>query len=263
MDKYFRITFLTIIITVSSLLTTTLYLETQEKYVRPKMKINILAMPVQIFPLKYTHFPYYPQNNYPQKINFKWEPVLDAAWYDLEIDRLVDGQWYCQNGEVWKSESNIPVTSYSFNIADNNPCRWRVRAANRFQTSEWSPWWYFDFSNSPSAELNPLNPPLQIFPVNNIHFTHYPRVVGLIWDPVPEADWYDVEIDCLNCRMNGQWDSENGPAWQIQSKLICTSYSLIFVGNNRGRWRVRAANNTQTSQWSPWWNFDFKTTPSN
>lgn len=266
MDKYLRTTFLTIIIIVFSLMATTIYLETQEKYERPKMRIIILAMPVQVFPPKYTHFPYYPQ-----KINFKWTPVLKAAWYDLEIDRLVNGQWYCQNGKVWKSESNIPVPSYTLNFNDfnngnfnnNNPCRWRVRAANSSQTSEWSPWWYFDFNSGLSTILNPLNPPQQIFPVDNIHFTHYPRIVGLIWDPVPGADWYDVEIDCLNCRVKAQWDSENGPAWQILSRLICPSYSFDFAGDHQGRWRVRAGNSSQTSPWSPWWNFDFKTIPVN
>lgn len=111
-----------------------------------------------------------------------------------------------------------------------------------------------------SQTLSRLRPktPRQISPKNNSHFTHYPRKLTLRWRGVRGASSYDVEIDCLNCRQSGQWDSENGPAWKTASTKK-TYYSFTFVGDNKGRWRIRAARGALKSNWSPWWYFDFKT----
>jgi hypothetical protein len=104
-----------------------------------------------------------------------------------------------------------------------------------------------------------LKTPQQISPRNNSHFTHYPRTLTLRWGAVKGAISYDVEIDCLHCRQVGQWDSQNGPAWIVASDIKTTNYSFTFVGDNKGRWRVRASRGALKSSWSPWWYFDFKT----
>lgn len=104
-----------------------------------------------------------------------------------------------------------------------------------------------------------LATPTQISPKNNSHFTHYPRKLTLRWTGVRGAHSYDVEIDCLHCRQSGQWDSQNGPAWKVASDIKATNYSFTFVGDNQGRWRVRASRRALKSNWSPWWYFDFKT----
>ena len=104
-----------------------------------------------------------------------------------------------------------------------------------------------------------LGVPTQLSPANNSHFTHYPRKVTLRWKAVRFAQSYDVEIDCLHCRKVGQWDSENGPAWKVVSNLKALSYMFNFVGDNKGRWRVRAGRGTQKGNWSAWRYFDFKT----
>ncbi|HLP57457.1 MAG TPA: hypothetical protein VK186_01440 [Candidatus Deferrimicrobium sp.] len=256
MNKSVRVTFISLFVSVCFLLSISSNLEgQQQKRMRFLNKFGMLAAPVQVSPVDNSHF-----TNYPRTVNLNWNPVPGAAWYDVEIDCLhcrVSGQWDSQNGPAWKTESNLTSPGYSFVFVGDNQGRWRVRAANSSQTGPWSPWWNFDFNTSAAG----LNPPIQVFPVNNIHFTHYPRVVGLIWEPVSGAAWYDVEIDCLHCRVSGQWDSDNGPAWKIQSNLTSPFYNFVFVGDNQGRWRVRAANSSQTSPWSPWWNFDFNTAP--
>jgi hypothetical protein len=104
-----------------------------------------------------------------------------------------------------------------------------------------------------------LKTPKQISPKNNSHFTHYPRKLTLRWSAVRGAASYDVEIDCLHCRQPGQWDSQNGPAWKVASDIKATHYSFTFVGDNKGRWRVRASRGNLKSRWSRWWYFDFKT----
>jgi hypothetical protein len=101
--------------------------------------------------------------------------------------------------------------------------------------------------------------PKQISPPNKSHFTHYPRKLTLRWTAVRGASAYDVEVDCLDCRVKGQWDSQNGSAWKTASNIKSTNYAFTFVGDNQGRWRVRASQGTQKSQWSSWWYFDFKT----
>lgn len=106
-----------------------------------------------------------------------------------------------------------------------------------------------------------LGVPRQVSPANHSHFTHFPRKLTVRWLAVKGADSYDVEIDCLGCRKSGQWDSQNGPAWKTASNVKGTAYSFIFVGDNTGRWRVRASRGVSKSNWSTWWYFDFKTGP--
>lgn len=106
-----------------------------------------------------------------------------------------------------------------------------------------------------------LGVPRQISPANNSHFTHFPRKLTVRWQAVKGAGSYDVEIDCMHCRKSGQWDSQNGQAWKTVSNVKGTAYSFVFVGDNPGRWRVRAVRGARKSNWSTWWYFDFKTKP--
>jgi len=100
--------------------------------------------------------------------------------------------------------------------------------------------------------------PVQIAPKNGEKMTHYPRKVRLRWKEVPKAE-YDVEIDCLHCRISGQWDSQNGAPWKSASGIKANHYDFVFVGDNQGRWRVRAVRGNLKSKWSPWWGFSFDT----
>jgi len=100
--------------------------------------------------------------------------------------------------------------------------------------------------------------PAQVSPKNNTVFTHYPRNVTLRWRSVSGATLYEVEVDCLDCRQAGKWDSEVGQPWQKASSKV-TSHTFTFSGDNQGRWRVRAVKAGRRSDWSPWWTFRFQT----
>ena len=121
--------------------------------------------------------------------------------------------------------------------------------------------------NLPGSECDPgalstgpseVKVPVQVSPKNNTVFTHYPRNVTLRWMSVSGATLYEVEVDCLDCRQAGKWDSEVGQPWQKASAKV-TSHTFTFSGDNQGRWRVRAVKAGRRSDWSPWWTFRFQT----
>lgn len=103
--------------------------------------------------------------------------------------------------------------------------------------------------------------PVQLAPSDGKLFRHYPRKVSLRWKRVAGAT-YDVEVDCLHCRVSGQWDSDSGGPWKTASGIRSTRYRFTFVGDNQGRWRVRAVKGDLKSSWSPWWHFSFRTKPA-
>jgi hypothetical protein len=114
----------------------------------------------------------------------------------------------------------------------------------------------------PPEEAAPaLETPQMLSPADKSHFTHFPRKVTLRWKAVSGASAYDVEVDCLHCRQSGKWDSETGPAWKVADGVRGTSFDFTFVGDNQGRWHVRASKGALKSGWSPWWGFSFSTKP--
>lgn len=116
-----------------------------------------------------------------------------------------------------------------------------------------------------AQEKNESKPgtPIQLLPEDNSSFKGYPTTLTLEWKPVPGADSYDVEIDCLGCRQPGKWDSETGQVWKIGPGIDKTKYTFIFAGNYKGRWRVRASKGFfQKGDWSSWRYFKFDTTGS-
>lgn len=107
--------------------------------------------------------------------------------------------------------------------------------------------------------------PVPVYPPDGKEFHNYPRTFTMRWQGVPGAIYYEVEIDCLHCRQAGKWDSEVGTPHRI-TNIRGTSVSFTFWGDNRGRWRVRAAVRTRRfpptivfTPWSSWRYFSFKT----
>ncbi|MCX7097260.1 MAG: C25 family cysteine peptidase [Methylococcales bacterium] len=91
-------------------------------------------------------------------------------------------------------------------------------------------------------------------PHNNDTFDHYPRLITFQWDPVTIAGaTYNVEVDAFR----GKWSAETNTTWLISGALIDTSYEHLFVGAQRGRWRVRANVNGRVCPWSEWRYFTF------
>lgn len=104
-----------------------------------------------------------------------------------------------------------------------------------------------------------LYPPRQLYPPNGRELTNFPRTLTLEWERVPKATAYDLEIDCYQCRLRGRWDTDVGGPWRAPINVHGTQYDLTFVGDTRGRWRVRSVRKSRASRWSPWSYFSFNT----
>jgi len=53
---------------------------------------------------------------------------------------------------------------------------------------------------------------------------------------IPET----FEIDVFGARTAGKWAAETGHSWFVSNSLISNTFEHVFVGAQRGRWRVRA-----------------------
>ncbi len=106
-------------------------------------------------------------------------------------------------------------------------------------------------------------PPVQISPADGTQFTNFPRQFTMRWQAKPglQGVTYEVEVDCLNCHQLGKWDSEFNLS-KVYTGLTTTWVQHVFPGDNQGRWRVRAKIGRILTQWSPWWHFSFKTSPT-
>lgn len=100
--------------------------------------------------------------------------------------------------------------------------------------------------------------PIPRTPRNGSVFDHFPRTMRLSWNPVPIAGAkYRVEIDAFGAKNAGKWAAETGQTWLVSGLLNTTSYDHVFVGAQRGRWRVRSIVNNISAPWSDWSYFRF------
>jgi hypothetical protein len=89
-------------------------------------------------------------------------------------------------------------------------------------------------------------------------FDHFPRLTTFQWDPVPIAGaTYNVEIDAFGARAAGKWAAEVNATGVVSGALAVCSYDHLFVGAQRGRWRVRANAGGRTCPWSDWRYFTY------
>lgn len=95
-------------------------------------------------------------------------------------------------------------------------------------------------------------------PFNNDTFDHYPRRMNLNWDSIGLGSVaFNVEIDAFGARSGGKWAAELGLVWLVSGALSSTNYEHLFVGAQRGRWRVRAKVAGTVCPWSDWCYFTF------
>ncbi len=109
--------------------------------------------------------------------------------------------------------------------------------------------------------LQLMVPPPEIeSPVDGKVYHNFPRKLLIRWKKVPETGiTYDVEIDCMHCRKEGQWASESGTPWKLVTGLRTNMFEITFPGDNPGRVRVRSVKGALVGQWSPWVHFFFET----
>lgn len=92
-------------------------------------------------------------------------------------------------------------------------------------------------SRSATLSAEQLSPVIARYPPDEAAFGHYPRTVPLRWSAVPGASSYTVEVQfCENmaCQRPSYWETKPG--------LKTKSYTLNFVGDQPGRWRVWAVD---------------------
>ncbi|HET8658806.1 MAG TPA: C25 family cysteine peptidase [Micromonosporaceae bacterium] len=97
-------------------------------------------------------------------------------------------------------------------------------------------------------------------PFDGDTFDHFPRLTHFLWDTVPVSGaTYNIEIDAHGARVDGQWAAESGLTWLVSGNLATNSYEHMFVGAQRGRWRVRARMAGMVGPWSDWRYFRYTT----
>lgn len=89
-------------------------------------------------------------------------------------------------------------------------------------------------------------------------FDHYPRLTHFQWDAIGLAGvTYNIEIDAFGARNAGKWAAETGQTWLVSGALATNQYEHLFVGAQRGRWRVRARLLGRVCPWSDWRYFSY------
>jgi hypothetical protein len=112
-------------------------------------------------------------------------------------------------------------------------------------------------SSSSDLQVVKLDAPTQLLPKDNSTFSTYPRKLQVIWNPVPGAASYSVEVD-FECADNVWCPLQSVGGSGIASGLTGTTYTLEFVGAQPGRWRVWAVGNDgRHGLQSPWRVFTF------
>ncbi len=100
--------------------------------------------------------------------------------------------------------------------------------------------------------------PNLIDPYDGDTFDHYPRMLNFRWDPIGFGGaTYNIEIDAFGARVAGKWAAEANLTWLVTGNIGQTMFEHLFVGAQRGRWRVRARVGGQTCPWSEWRYFRF------
>lgn len=92
-----------------------------------------------------------------------------------------------------------------------------------------------------------LPAPVQLSPVDDTVFYHYPRLTKLEWSPVEGAVSYSVEVDCCDGDAKNRAGCVNPQPLKLTSNppasgIANAAYEFNFIGAQPGRWRVWAVD---------------------
>ncbi len=113
---------------------------------------------------------------------------------------------------------------------------WRVSAQFADSTLAVSAVWQF----TTTTTIGELPPPLVVFPLDGQ--TSLPVFLTLIWQQVPEATLYDIELST---------SADMSPAVFFESIRDTLKALANLQENTDYFWRIRARNDSLTSSWSP------------
>lgn len=133
---------------------------------------------------------------------------------------------------------------------------WRARGPDH---EDWERYWFYGLVllGDPTLTWWKGAVPQLEQPQREDVFDHWPRNMQLRWDGVNlDGVSYTLEIDAYGA-VNGKWAEETGQTFLRYHSLPTTTFDHMFVGAQRGRWRVRANVDGTACSWSPWSYFRF------
>jgi PKD repeat protein len=167
-------------------------------------------------------------------ILLSWNMAENAEMYNLEVSQSDSFD------TILFSQSQLAANEYYIqNLSGNTTYYWRINAANFSGISDWSDTWHFT-----TIMDKPLAPVL-ISPANEA--VNQQTDLLLTWSIAEGATTYNLEIS----------ESSGFDLVLIsQSELISNEYHILGLNeNNTYYWRVNAANDGGTSNWSDIWSF--------
>jgi len=134
---------------------------------------------------------------------------------------------------------------------------WKARGPNH---EDWERYWFYGLVllGDPTLTWWKGSVPQLEQPQEGDVFDHWPRKMQFKWNPVtlPKVR-YTVEVDAFGAVNAGKWAEETKQTFAIYHNIIGTTLNHVFVGAQRGRWRVRAKVDGVMCSWSPWSYFKF------
>jgi len=179
----------------------------------------------------------YPSNNANSvltNIIMRWNAASEAVSYHLQI--ATDSSFTT----IIFDQNNILSASQTVNSLVNGTTHfWRVRARNSAGEGAWSTVWKFT-----TVFTKPIAP---ILLAPNDSATGIATSLSLSWNAVNGATSYRIQISLDTSFVNPVLD---------QSGIISSTFNAAnLAANTKHFWRVNAANNAGTSDWSNVWNF--------
>jgi len=179
----------------------------------------------------------YPSNNANSvltNIIMRWNAVSEAVSYYLQI--ATDSSFT----NLVFEQANIISTSQTVNgLANGTTHFWRVRASNSAGEGAWSTVWKFTTIFAKPTTPTLLSP--------NDSATGIATSPTFLWNAVNGATSYRIQISLDTSFINPVVD---------QSGITSSTVNAINLSaNTKHFWRVNAANNAGTSDWSSVWNF--------
>lgn len=215
-----------------------------------------LKAPVLESPLENTTF-----ENVPNETTLAWKPVPSAATYYVTwvYRSSTKGQWSVPT--VSPAISGNENTSYTFDApSGDGEYEWYVTAYDSTGT----------FSSPPSLERTfffkstlALQSPKLISPQQNTHFENVPQSATLVWQQVPGASGYKVD---LQYKVGNSWEEDATDGFQVsvtgQESSFYTFTFTLPIGLPTPvecQWRVQATGPDNTvSAYSGWQKFEFQ-----
>ncbi|MBO6622515.1 MAG: T9SS type A sorting domain-containing protein [Balneola sp.] len=166
-------------------------------------------------------------------VNLRWDSVSYASEYNLQVSLNSD---FSTNSF---DSIGIMTTEISVdNLMYNKNYFWRVKSINKAGESSWS------VKNTFQTQSQPLLVPELESPTDNKN--NVSTNVTLHWNSVSGADSYDFQVAT---------DENFIDLITNQQDVTSLQYPANLESDTKYFWRVRAKNETETTNWSDVWSF--------